>query len=150
VDIVEFRSLLLMWLNCRLIQETITISQKFASVQFVIEVKRILVMVAGWAQLYVFLQVRSEGEAERLRLEISELQNGGRDLRNLLEQKNQEIEEKNVAIKSYLDKIVRPSSDILPLGIPGSAMQSASCFVLSAQKISVMHAQSFSEFAMLK
>lgn len=107
-------------------------------------------MVAGWAQLYVFLQVRSEGEAERLRLEISELQNGGRDLRNLLEQKNQEIEEKNIAIKSYLDKIVRPSSDNLPLGIPGSAMQSASCFVLSAQEIGVMHAQSFSEFAMLK
>lgn len=70
-------------------------------------------------------QVSAEGEAERLRLELSEQQAGGRSLRSLLEQKNQELQEKDATIKAYLDKIVRhrgtpPSSfhiELVSLGI---------------------------------
>ena len=53
------------------------------------------------------VQIEKDGEIGRLTTEVSELHKSKRQLIELLEQKDLEISEKNVTMKSYLDKIVR-------------------------------------------
>ncbi|GBG81737.1 hypothetical protein CBR_g33916 [Chara braunii] len=50
--------------------------------------------------------VRRDGEAERHQVEIAELHRGKRELLELTEHKNAELDEKNSSIKAYLEKIV--------------------------------------------
>lgn len=57
--------------------------------------------VLGW-------QIGKDGEIERLSVESAELQKSKRQLLELVEQKDAEIQEKNATIQSYLDKIVSP------------------------------------------
>lgn len=64
-------------------------------------------------------KIGKDGEIERLSREISELHKSKRQLMELLEQKDIEINEKNITVKNYLDKIVRQlllnSISFLPL-----------------------------------
>ncbi|CAI5986804.1 unnamed protein product [Closterium sp. NIES-65] len=50
--------------------------------------------------------IQGDGERERLKAELAEAQTGRRDLVDVIERKNLEIDEKNASLKSYLDKIV--------------------------------------------
>ena len=59
------------------------------------------------------LQVQGDGEAERLRVIISELQRGRADLLGLVDQKNAELTERTTASKGYLDKIVSTFLSVL-------------------------------------
>ncbi|KAF8103451.1 hypothetical protein N665_0188s0387 [Sinapis alba] len=51
--------------------------------------------------------IEKDGELERMTTEMAELHKSKRQLMELLEQKDAEISEKNLNIKSYLDKIVK-------------------------------------------
>ncbi|CAI5506783.1 unnamed protein product, partial [Closterium sp. Naga37s-1] len=50
--------------------------------------------------------IQGDGERERLKAELAEAQTSRRDLVDVIERKNLEIDEKNASLKSYLDKIV--------------------------------------------
>lgn len=66
-------------------------------------------MIMSFLVTYGFVgmvQIEKDGEIGRLKTEVSELHRSKRQLIELLEQKDLEISEKNVTIKSYLDKIV--------------------------------------------
>lgn len=50
--------------------------------------------------------IKLEAELERARVDAVELSRGRRELQSIIERKNFELDEKNVSIKRYLDKIV--------------------------------------------
>ncbi|GJP70929.1 hypothetical protein CLOP_g1822, partial [Closterium sp. NIES-67] len=50
--------------------------------------------------------IQGDGERERLKAELAEAQTSRRDIVDVIERKNLEIDEKNASLKSYLDKIV--------------------------------------------
>ncbi|KAM1266288.1 hypothetical protein ACFX2J_035876 [Malus domestica] len=55
--------------------------------------------------------IGKDGEAERIKAEVSELHKSKRQLIELVEQKDLEISEKNATIKSYIDRIVLSSDN---------------------------------------
>ncbi|KAL1566884.1 nuclear-pore anchor-like isoform X1 [Salvia divinorum] len=57
-------------------------------------------------QQFLLQSIEKDGEVERLMREASELHRSKRQLLELVEQRDLEINEKNATIKSYLDKIV--------------------------------------------
>lgn len=57
-------------------------------------------------QQFLLQSIEKDGEIERLTREASELHRSRRQLMELVEQRDLEINEKNATIKSYLDKIV--------------------------------------------
>lgn len=53
------------------------------------------------------MQMKRDTDRERSLCELNEMRKARRELLELVEQKNTELNEKNTYIKMYLDKIVR-------------------------------------------
>ncbi|KAG6420891.1 hypothetical protein SASPL_117435 [Salvia splendens] len=63
-------------------------------------------------QQFLLQSIEKDGEVERLMREASELHRSKRQLMELVEQRDLEINEKNATIKSYLDKIVNLTENL--------------------------------------
>ncbi|KAL8134769.1 nuclear-pore anchor isoform X1 [Apium graveolens] len=95
-------------------QKYVSLSGEFSALQsqqsqlqtsFDMRVAEIAQLQADKRQTYL-QSIEKDGVIERLNTESSEFHKSKRQLLELLEQKNIEISEKNVTMKSYLDKIV--------------------------------------------
>ncbi|XP_042060222.1 nuclear-pore anchor-like [Salvia splendens] len=101
-------------------QKYVSLSAEYSSLQLQISETSALLEqrdaeIAGLKvekQQFLLQSIEKDGEVERLMREASELHRSKRQLMELVEQRDLEINEKNATIKSYLDKIVNLTENL--------------------------------------